>query len=175
MDAGSFRFGVGEFECVSVSDSALNYPPESLFSDVPLERVEEALWTSICRRRGYDALHMRVHRYGRAPRAGKHGCGRPGSTRGPGVPGLDHSTSVTGLLPENLRRRASNLPRSIRSSSPTPTRTTSAARWTRRESSFSLTPTTSSRKRSGSSETRRPPPRTLRTSWWTPPAGTWSL
>src|SRR5215213_869592 len=103
MDAGSFRFGVGEFECLFVSDGALNYPPESLFSNVPLERVEEALWTSICRRRGYDALHMRVHRYGRAPRAGKHGCGRPGSTRGPGVPGLDHSTSVTGLLPENLR------------------------------------------------------------------------
>jgi hypothetical protein len=43
MDAGSFRFGVGEFECLSASDGALNYPPESLFSNVPLERVEEAL------------------------------------------------------------------------------------------------------------------------------------
>ena len=43
MDVGSFRFGVGEFECLSVSDGALNYPPESLFSNVPLERVEEAL------------------------------------------------------------------------------------------------------------------------------------
>ncbi len=43
MDAGSFRFGVGEFECVSVSDGALNYPPESFFANVPLERVEEAL------------------------------------------------------------------------------------------------------------------------------------
>ena len=36
MDAGSFRFRVGEFECVSVSDGGLNYPPESLFSNVPL-------------------------------------------------------------------------------------------------------------------------------------------
>jgi len=43
MDAGSFRFEVGEFECVSVSDGALNYPPENLFSNVPLKRVEEAL------------------------------------------------------------------------------------------------------------------------------------
>ena len=43
MDAGSFRFGVGTFECVSVSDGAFNYPTESLFSNVPLERVEEAL------------------------------------------------------------------------------------------------------------------------------------
>ena len=38
MDTGSFRFKIGEFECVSVRDGALNYPPESLFSDVPLER-----------------------------------------------------------------------------------------------------------------------------------------
>jgi hypothetical protein len=43
MDAGTFRFGVGGFECVSVSDGGLNYPTESLFSNVPLERVEEAL------------------------------------------------------------------------------------------------------------------------------------
>jgi len=43
MDAGTFRFRVGEFECVSVSDGGLNYPLQSLFSNVPLERVEEAL------------------------------------------------------------------------------------------------------------------------------------
>ena len=43
MGAGSFRFGVGEFECVAVSDGALNYPPESFFANVPLEHVEEAL------------------------------------------------------------------------------------------------------------------------------------
>ena len=43
MDAGSFCFGVGEFECLSLSDGALNYPPESFFSNVPLERVEVAL------------------------------------------------------------------------------------------------------------------------------------
>jgi hypothetical protein len=43
MEAGSFRFEIGEFECVSVSDGALNYPPESFFANVPLERVEEAL------------------------------------------------------------------------------------------------------------------------------------
>jgi hypothetical protein len=37
MDAGTFRFRVGEFECVSVSDGGLNYPLQSLFSNVPLE------------------------------------------------------------------------------------------------------------------------------------------
>ena len=34
MEAGSFRFEIGEFECVSVSDGALNYPPESFFANV---------------------------------------------------------------------------------------------------------------------------------------------
>ena len=43
MTVGTFRFEIGEFECVSVSDGALNYPPESFFSNTPLERVEEAL------------------------------------------------------------------------------------------------------------------------------------
>ena len=43
MDTGSFRFKIGECECVAVSDGALNYPPESFFANVPLERVEEAL------------------------------------------------------------------------------------------------------------------------------------
>jgi hypothetical protein len=43
MDTGCFRFEVGKFECVSVSDGALNYPPESFFANVPFERVEEAL------------------------------------------------------------------------------------------------------------------------------------
>lgn len=35
MDAGTFRFRLGEFECVSTSDGALNYPPESLFANAP--------------------------------------------------------------------------------------------------------------------------------------------
>ena len=47
MTAGTFRFHVGEFECIAISDGALNYPPESLFANAPLERVEETL-------RGHD-------------------------------------------------------------------------------------------------------------------------
>ena len=43
MGTGSFRFEIGEFECVSVSDGVLNYPPESFFSNTSLEHVEEAL------------------------------------------------------------------------------------------------------------------------------------
>jgi glyoxylase-like metal-dependent hydrolase (beta-lactamase superfamily II) len=104
MDAGSFRFGVGEFECVSVSDGALNYPPESLFSNVPLEHVEEALRqldlpTSQVMT-PYTCLYIDT---------GEHrvlvdtGAGDLGAHAAQVFPGLDHSTSVTGLLLENLR------------------------------------------------------------------------
>jgi glyoxylase-like metal-dependent hydrolase (beta-lactamase superfamily II) len=104
MDAGSFRFGVGEFECDSVSDGALNYPPESLFSNVPLERVEEAM-------RQLDLPTAQVM----TPYAclfidtGEHhvlvdtGAGNLGAHAAQMFPGLDHSTSVTGLLLENMR------------------------------------------------------------------------
>jgi hypothetical protein len=43
MNTGSFRFEIGEFECVSVSDGAFSYPPETFFANVPLEHIEEAL------------------------------------------------------------------------------------------------------------------------------------
>jgi glyoxylase-like metal-dependent hydrolase (beta-lactamase superfamily II) len=104
MDVGSFRFGLGQFECVSVSDGALNYPPESLFSDAPLERVEEALRhldlpTSQVMT-PYTCLYIDT---------GEHrvlvdtGAGDLGAHAPQVFPGLDHSTSVTGLLPENMR------------------------------------------------------------------------
>ena len=104
LDSRSFRFEIGEFECVSVSDGALNYPPESFFANVPLERVEEAL------REGnlptsrimtpYTCLFVDT---------GEHrvlidvGAGDLGANAARMFPGLDHSTSVTGLLLENLR------------------------------------------------------------------------
>src|SRR5215217_8033346 len=104
MDAGSFRFGVGQFECVSVSDGALNYPPESLFSNVPLERVQEALRqldlpTSQVMT-PYTCLHIDTGQH----RVLVHtGAGDLGSHAAQVFPGLDHSTSVTGLLLDNLR------------------------------------------------------------------------
>ena len=89
MEAGSFRFEIGEFEFVSVSDGALNYPPESFFANVPLERVEEAL-----RERNLPTtqvmtpyIYLPVYRFRRASRAGRRWGGRPWSTCCPDVPG----------------------------------------------------------------------------------------
>jgi glyoxylase-like metal-dependent hydrolase (beta-lactamase superfamily II) len=104
MDAGSFRFRVGKFECVSVSDGGLNYPPESLFSNVPLERVEEAL-----RHLGLPTSQVMTPYTCLYIDTGEHrvlvdtGAGDLGAHAAQVFPGLDHSTSVTGLLPENLR------------------------------------------------------------------------
>lgn len=104
MGTGSFRFEVGEFGCVSASDGALNYPPESLFANVPLERVEEAL-----RQRDLPPTQVTTPYTCLFIDTGEHrvlvdtGAGNLGAHAAQVFPGLDHSTSVTGLLPENLR------------------------------------------------------------------------
>src|SRR5215211_7925678 len=104
MDAGSFRFGVGEFEYVSVSDGALNYLPESFFSNVPLEHVEEALREPNLPTAQVMTPYTCLYIY-----TGEHrvlvdaGAGDLGAHAARMFPGLDHSTSVTGLLLENLR------------------------------------------------------------------------
>ena len=43
MDQGQYRFQVGNFECVSLSDGSLDYPLKNMFANVPIEQVEEAL------------------------------------------------------------------------------------------------------------------------------------
>ena len=104
MDTGSFRFEVGEFQCTSVSDGALNYPPESFFSDAPLERVEEAL-----RERNLPTAQIMTPYTCLFVDTSEHrvlvdtGAGNLGEHAADVFPGLDHSTSVTGLLLENLR------------------------------------------------------------------------
>ena len=104
MDTGSFRFEIGEFDYASVSDGALNYPPESFFANVPLERVEEAL-----RERNLPTAQIMTPYTCLFIDTGEHrvmvdtGAGELGAHATDVFPGLDHSTSVTGLLPENLR------------------------------------------------------------------------
>ena len=105
MDTGSSSFEVGGFECISVRDGALNYPPESFFSNAPLERVEEAL-----HERDLPTAQIMTPYTCLFVDTGEHrvlvdtGAGDfLGAHVAEIFPGLDHSTSVTGLLLENLR------------------------------------------------------------------------
>lgn len=104
MGNGSFRFGLGEFECVCASDGAFNYPPETFFANAPVERVEEAL-----RRRDLPTAQITTPYTCLFVDTGRHsvmvdtGAGNLAEHARGIFPGLDHSTTVTGLLLENLR------------------------------------------------------------------------
>jgi glyoxylase-like metal-dependent hydrolase (beta-lactamase superfamily II) len=43
MSIGSYRFKLGDFECISLSDGSVDYPLKNFFANVPIEQVEEAL------------------------------------------------------------------------------------------------------------------------------------
>ena len=43
MNAASYPFRLGNFECLALSDGSVNYPPGHLFANVPHARIEEAL------------------------------------------------------------------------------------------------------------------------------------
>ena len=43
MNTESYRFMLGDFECVSLSDGGHDYPLKNFFANVPIEQVEEAL------------------------------------------------------------------------------------------------------------------------------------
>jgi len=38
-----YRFKIGQFTCISLSDGGFNYPVQSLFKDMPLQSIEENL------------------------------------------------------------------------------------------------------------------------------------
>ena len=43
MNVETYRFQLGDFECLSLSDGSVNYPPGHLFANVPKAQVEKAL------------------------------------------------------------------------------------------------------------------------------------
>ena len=43
INTESYRFKLGDFECVSISDGSLDYPPQNFFANVPKEQIEEVL------------------------------------------------------------------------------------------------------------------------------------
>ncbi|NNK81532.1 MAG: MBL fold metallo-hydrolase [Flavobacteriaceae bacterium] len=43
MKQGFYKFKLGEFECACLSDGGYSYKPESMFSNIPIDMVKEAL------------------------------------------------------------------------------------------------------------------------------------
>jgi glyoxylase-like metal-dependent hydrolase (beta-lactamase superfamily II) len=104
METGSYQFTIGEFTCIAVADGGMNYPVERMFANVPLNEVQAEL-------RRHDLPVGRVY----TPYTcllvdtGDHrvlvdtGAGGLGAHAPQMMPGIDHTTTVTGHLPGNLR------------------------------------------------------------------------
>jgi glyoxylase-like metal-dependent hydrolase (beta-lactamase superfamily II) len=43
MIPDTYRFKLGKFECIAISDGSYNYPPQNFFANAPKEQVEEVL------------------------------------------------------------------------------------------------------------------------------------
>ena len=105
MDFGYYRFPVGSFECVALSDGAFNYPLESLFANVPAEQVQATL-----RQRHLPPGQVTTPYTCLLINTGDHrvlidtGAGDLGAMAPKVFPDVDHTTTVTGTLVENLGR-----------------------------------------------------------------------
>lgn len=104
MNSESFRFDLGKFQCVSISDGAFNYPLESFFANVPREQLEESL-----RRHGLPTEQVITPYTLLFVNTGQHrvmvdtGAGNLGAHAAGLFPSVDHSTTVTGKLLDNLK------------------------------------------------------------------------
>lgn len=104
MSRGSFPFTLGSFDCFAISDGALNYPLESLFANAPREQVEVALQQHHLPAgqiaTPYTCLLLRTNQHTVLIDTG---AGNIGAQAPRMFPTVDHTTTMTGTLPENMR------------------------------------------------------------------------
>jgi glyoxylase-like metal-dependent hydrolase (beta-lactamase superfamily II) len=99
MDSGSYRFPLGTFQCVSVSDGTFNYPLEAFFANVPREQVEEVL-----HRHNLPTDRITTPYTCLFVDTGQHrvlidtGAGNLAAAAPAMFPSVDHATTVTGTL-----------------------------------------------------------------------------
>ncbi len=104
MNSEWFRFRLGDFECVSVSDGNLNYPLDSFFHNAPREQLVDEL-----RQMGLPTTQVATPYTLLYVDTGKNrvmidtGAGELGAHAAQMFPTVDHSTSVTGRLVPSLR------------------------------------------------------------------------
>ena len=103
MESGTYRFTVGAFQCVSISDGAFNYPLEAFFANVPREHVEDVL-----RRHNLPTDRVTTPYTCLFVDTGQHrvlidtGAGKLAAAAPMMFPSIDHATTVTGTLFRNL-------------------------------------------------------------------------
>jgi glyoxylase-like metal-dependent hydrolase (beta-lactamase superfamily II) len=104
MNPGSFRFGLGGFECIAFSDGAFNYPLESFFANVSREQVQETLRQNELPTNRintpYTCLYVDTGQYRVMVDTG---AGNLGAHAPRLFPSVDHSTTITGKLLENMK------------------------------------------------------------------------
>jgi glyoxylase-like metal-dependent hydrolase (beta-lactamase superfamily II) len=103
MESGTYRFAVGAFQCVSISDGAFNYPLEAFFANVPRERVEDIL-----QRHNLPTDRITTPYTCLFVDTGRHrvlidtGAGNLAAVAPMMFPSIDHATTVTGTFLRNL-------------------------------------------------------------------------
>ena len=104
MNTETFRFKLGRFECTAIADGMLNYPLESMFANVSREQIVEVL-----RQHSLPTEHITTPYTCLLVDTGQHkvlvdtGAGNIGVLAPRMFPSIDHSTTVTGKLPGNMR------------------------------------------------------------------------
>jgi glyoxylase-like metal-dependent hydrolase (beta-lactamase superfamily II) len=104
MPAGSFSFELGGFGCVSIRDGTFNYPLESYFANVPKDQVAQTL-----RQHDLPTEQITTPYTCLFIDTGEHrvmvdtGAGNLGVHAAEIFPSVDHSTTVTGTLLDNLK------------------------------------------------------------------------
>src|SRR5215218_4120462 len=103
MNTGSYRFPLGGFHLISISDGTFNYPLASFFANVPRKEVEEELRRHLLPvdrvTTPYTCLFVDT---------GQHrvlidtGAGNLAAAAPTMFPTVDHATTVTGTLLRNL-------------------------------------------------------------------------
>ena len=100
----AYRFQVGDFDCVAISDGRLNYPPESLFANAPKEQLE-----AILRERNLPTEYITTPYTCLFVHTGQHqviidtGAGDLVASARVIFPHTDNSASVTGTLVQNMQ------------------------------------------------------------------------
>ena len=103
MNNEFYKFKVGEFECVAVSDGGMNYPVELFFSNAPIEDVNAAL-----RQQNLTTEHIHTPYTCLFINTGRNlvmvdtGAGDIAESAHIFFPNINNSASRSGRLPDNL-------------------------------------------------------------------------